>query len=106
MAWSRHNEDLPSTDDETDSTTDADTDSLFDGSDDDETDITSGADTDSLSEIDDSDDDASLFDDEVRHPPEHYLTAAANLNVQRLRHQRYSPKTQDRLDWVKEHCIQ
>ena len=93
--------------DETDSTADSDTASLFDSSDDDETDITSGADTDSPSEIDDdSDDDASLFDDEVRHPPEHYLTAAANLNVQRLRHQRYSPKTQERLDWVKEHCVQ
>jgi hypothetical protein len=106
MAWSRHNEDLPSTDDETDSTTDTDTDNLFDGSDDDETDITSGADTDSLSEIDDdTDDDASLYDDEVRHPPEHYLTEAANLNVQQLRQQRYDPKTQVRLDWVKDHCI-
>ena len=109
MAWSRHDEDLPSMNDETDSTTDADTDSQFDRSDDDdddETDITSGADTDSPSEIDDdSDDDASLFDDEVRHPPEHYLTEAANLNVQQLRQQRYDPKTQDRLDWVKDHCI-
>jgi hypothetical protein len=107
MAWSRHNEDLPSTDDENDSTTDADTDSLFDSSDDDETDITSGADTDSPSEIDDdTDDDASLFDDEVRHPPEHYLIAAANLDVKRLRQQRFSPKTRDRLIVVKEHCIQ
>jgi hypothetical protein len=101
MAWSRHNED------ETDSTADADTDSLFDSSDDDETDITSNSDTDSPSEIDDdTDDDASLFDDEVQHPPEHYLTAAASLDVQRLRQQRFSDKTRDRLDVVKEHCIQ
>jgi len=57
-------------DDETDSTADSDTASLFDRSDDDETNITSSADT----EIDDdSDDDTSLFDDEIRHPPEYYL---------------------------------
>jgi hypothetical protein len=87
MGWSRHNKGLPSIDDETNS------------SDDDETDITSNPDTDSPSEIDDdTDDDASLFDDEARHPPEHYLTEAANLDVQRLRQQRYDPKTQDRLD--------
>ena len=62
---------------------------------------------DSLSEIDDdTDDDASLFDDEVWHPPEYYLTGAANLNVNRLQQRRYSPRTQNWLDWVKEHCIQ
>jgi len=78
MGWSRHNEGLPSIDDETDSTADSDIPSLFD----DETDITSNPDTDSPSEInDDTDDDTSLFDDEVRHPPEHYLTEAVNLNV-------------------------
>jgi hypothetical protein len=94
-------------DDETDSTADSDTASLFDSNDDDETDITSNSDTDSPSEIDDdTDDDASLFDDEVRHPPEHYLTAAANLDVQRLRQQRFSKKTQKRLEVVKEHCTQ
>ena len=92
---------------ETDSTADTDTDSLFDSSDDDETGITSNSDTNSPSEIDgDTDDDTSLFDDEVRHPPEHYLIAAANLNVQRLRQQRYSKKTRNRLEVVKEHCIQ
>jgi hypothetical protein len=73
MAWLRPNEGLPSTDDETDS--------LFDSSDDDETDITSDADTDSPSETDDdTDDDASLFDDEVQHPPEYYLTEAVDPN--------------------------
>jgi hypothetical protein len=94
-------------DDETDSMADSDIASLFDSSDDDETDITSNSDTDSPLEIDDdTDDDASLFDDEVRHPPEHYLIAAANLDVQRLRQQRFSKKTRDRLEVVKEHCIQ
>ncbi|KAH6671924.1 hypothetical protein B0J14DRAFT_594733 [Halenospora varia] len=33
----------------------------------------------------------------------HYLAAEANLDVQRLRQKRYSPKTQRRLDWVKDH---
>jgi hypothetical protein len=82
MAWSRHNRDLLPTDDETDSTTDADTDSLFDSSNDDETDITSDADTDSLSEIDDdTNENVLLFYDKEQHPLEHYLTAAAKLNV-------------------------
>lgn len=86
MAWSRHDEDPPSTDDETNSTADTNTDSLFDSSDNDETDITSGTNTDSPSEInDDLDNNILLFDDEVRHPPEYYLTKAANLNVQWLR---------------------
>ncbi|KAN0101626.1 hypothetical protein V8E51_012136 [Hyaloscypha variabilis] len=109
MAWSRYDEDPLLMGDETDSATDVDTDSLFDSSDDDETDTTSSVDTGIPSEIDDDDsdsDDASLFDDEVQHPPEHYLTKAANLDVQRLRQQRYDPKTQNRLDWVKDHCIQ
>ncbi|KAN0116787.1 Protein of unknown function (DUF3435) domain containing protein [Hyaloscypha variabilis] len=75
---------LPFTDNETDSTTDANTDSLSDRSDDDndETDIISVTDTDSPLEINnDLDNNASLFDDEVRHPPEYYLTKAANLDV-------------------------
>ena len=58
MAWSRYNEDLVPVDDETDSTTDAETDSLFYSSDN-ETDLTSDANID-----DDANDDASLFDDE------------------------------------------
>ena len=107
MGRSRYDRDPPAIDAETDSATDADTDSLFDSSDDDGTDTTSGADTGSPLEIvDDSDDDVSLFDDEVQHPPEHYLTKAANLDVQRLRRQRYDPKTLDWLDWVKDHCVQ
>jgi GTP-dependent phosphoenolpyruvate carboxykinase len=37
-------------------------------------------------ESDDSTDDEEwLLDDEERHPPEHYLTASANLDVARLR---------------------
>jgi hypothetical protein len=51
----------------------------------------------------DADDDASLFNDEVRHPPEHYLTSTAKLNVEQLRQQRYSSNTQDQIDQVKDH---
>ena len=101
----RHDEDYLSIDEEPDSTSDSDTDSLFDGSDD-KADTASDTDLESLLEevnnnTDDDDDD--LFDDEVRHPPEYYLTAEANLDVGRLRQKRYSPKTQKRLDWVKDH---
>jgi hypothetical protein len=64
----------------------------------------SGADTDLESlladEESDNDDD---FDDEARHPPEYYRAKAANLDMQRLRQKRYSPKTQAQLDRVKEH---
>lgn len=95
-----------SSDDEADRTTDDDNDSLFDESGD-ETDITIDSEIDSFSENsnDDTDDEASLFDDEEVHPPEYYLNGAANLDPQRLRQKRYRPKTQDRLDWVKDHCI-
>jgi hypothetical protein len=82
MAWSRHNEDLPSVDDETNSTADSDIASLFDSSDDSETDIISNSEIDSPLEInDDIDDDVSLFDDEVRYPPEYYLIIVVNLNM-------------------------
>jgi hypothetical protein len=70
-------------DDETDSSSDCDLDSLLDGID------------------DDTDDEAWLFEDEVQHPPEHYLAEAENLDVHRLRQRRYSPKTQVQLDRVK-----
>ena len=50
---------------------------------------------------DDTDDESWLFDDEVKHPPEHYLAEAEELDVQRLRQRRYSPKTQVQLDRVK-----
>jgi hypothetical protein len=99
----RHDEDYLSIDDESDSTSDSDTNNLFDNSDN-EADTTSDTDLDSALEIDSNiDDDDDLFNDEVRHPPEYYLPAAANLDVGRLRQKRYSPKTQSRLDWVKDH---
>ncbi|KAH6667257.1 hypothetical protein B0J14DRAFT_603092, partial [Halenospora varia] len=97
----RHDED------ESDSTSDSDTDSLFDSSDD-EADTASDTDLDNpLEEVnnntDDDNDDDDLFDDEVRHSPEYYIAASANLDVGRLRQKRYRPKTRERLDWVKEH---
>ncbi|KAL5312965.1 hypothetical protein ACEPPN_019391 [Leptodophora sp. 'Broadleaf-Isolate-01'] len=97
MPRARYSEDVPTLDDE--STSDSDTDSLFD----DEADSGTDTDLDSLLAEEDSDDDDDLFDDEVRHPPEHYRANAANLDVQRLRQRRYSPKTQAQLDRVKEH---
>ena len=91
-------------DDESDSTSDSETDSLFDSSEN-EVGTTSDTDLESLLEELDSntDDEDDLFDDEVRHPPEYYIAAEANLDVGRLRQKRYSPKTQSRLDWVKDH---
>jgi hypothetical protein len=91
--------------DEFDSTSDSDADSLFDSSDN-KADTASDTDLESALEdvnnnTDDHEDD--LFDGEVRHPPEHYLAASANLDVGRLRQKRYSPKTQGRLDWVKDY---
>ena len=86
-----------------DSTSDSDTDTLYDGSDDERvTEINTGLDG-VLEEIDSNTDDNDLFDDEVRHLPEYYLAAESNLDVGRLRQKRYSPKTQMRLDWVKDH---
>ena len=81
---------------EADSTTD-DADSLFD-----ECDIEDSV-------IDESDpdieEDASFSDDDVIPPPEHYLEIEENVDVGRLRQERYSPETQKQLDRVKEHCI-
>ena len=93
----RHDKDTLHINDESDSTSDSDTDSLFD-SNGDEADTASDTDLDSHLEGVDSNtkDDDDLFDDEVRH------AAAANLDVGRLRQKRYSPKTQSRLDWVKD----
>jgi hypothetical protein len=92
-------------DDDLDSTCNTDLDSLFDSSDDE---ADSASDTDSESPLEEvsnntEDDDDDLFDDEVRYPPEYYIAASANLDVSRLRQERYSPKTQARLDVVKEH---
>jgi hypothetical protein len=99
MPCPQNGEDLLLSDDETGSTTNPDTDGLFDYSDN-KTDATSDTDTASLlAEIDsDTNDDALLFEDEVQHSPKHYLTAAAKLNVQRLQQRRYNPKTQKQLD--------
>jgi len=100
-----NDEDDLSIDDEFDSTSDSDPDSLFDSSDD-EADSASDTDSESpLEEVDNStdNDDDDLFEGEVRHPPEYYIAQSDNLDVRRLRQKRYSPKTQDRLNWVKEH---
>jgi hypothetical protein len=91
----RHDEDYLLVDDESDSASDSDTGSLFDSSDD-EADTASDTDLESpLEEVNSNTDydDDDLFDDEVRHPPEFYLAAEANLDVGRLRQKRYSPKT-------------
>jgi hypothetical protein len=53
----------------------------------------------SLKSEGDTDDEAWLSDDEGQRPPEYYLAESENLDVKRLRQGRYSPKTQDRLDW-------
>ena len=75
MAPSPHNEDLLPTDDETDSTSDADTDSLYDSSGD-ETDITRDADTATCQRLTTSQTLIHLPDDEDQHPPEYYLSSA------------------------------
>ena len=111
MHQPRHNEgylpindkDYLPIDDESDSTSDSDTDSLFDSSDN-KADTASDTNSDSpLEEVNNADDDDNLFDDEVRHPPEYYLATLANLDIGQFRQKRYSPKTQGRLDWVKDH---
>jgi hypothetical protein len=102
MTRPRQNEDFLPTDDETDGTTDDEIDSLFDESDDGTNDTN---DTEILSDESDSDTDgeAWLSDDEEQRPPEYYLAEVSNLDVKRLRQRQYSPKTQERLDWVKDH---
>jgi hypothetical protein len=102
MARLRYDKDYLSADDESDSTTDNESDSLFDESDDD---ISDTDNSEILSNESDSntDDKVYLSDDEGPQPPEYYLAEAASLDVKRLRQRRYSPKTQERLDWVKDH---
>jgi hypothetical protein len=102
MTWPRHDEDLMPIDDNTDGTTDYESDSLFDESDDD-TDDTEILPDESEG---DTDNEAWLSDNEGQRPPEYYLAESENLDVKRLRQRRYSPKTQDRLDWVKDHWHQ
>lgn len=50
---------------------------------------------DELQNILDSD---QAYDNGVLYPPEHYLAEASQLDVSRLRQQRYSPKTLKRLE--------
>ena len=66
MPRARYTADVPTLDDE--STSDSDTDSLFD----DEADSRTDTDLDSLLAEEDNDDDNDLYDDEVRHLLEHY----------------------------------
>ena len=78
MPRARYTADVPTLDDE--STSDSDTDSLFD----DEADSRTDTDLDSLLAEEDNDDDNDLYDDEVRHLLEHYRANTANFDVQRL----------------------
>jgi hypothetical protein len=74
MSLSRHKVELL-INDKADSTSDDDTESLFDESN------------------DSTDDEEWLFDDEERHPLEYYLSETATLDVTRLRQRRYSLRT-------------
>ncbi|OJD10005.1 hypothetical protein ACJ73_09982, partial [Blastomyces percursus] len=51
-------------------------------------------------------DDGDWLCNEEEHLPEHYLEEEANLDPSSLRQRRYSPRTQEKLDWVKEHWEQ
>jgi hypothetical protein len=99
MHQPRHDKDYLSINNESDSTSNFDTDSLFDSSDD-KADTASNTNLDSpLEEVNsNTNDDDDLFDDKVQHLPKYYLAASANLDVGRLWQKRYSPKTQGRLD--------
>jgi len=88
MPRAKYSKDVPTLEDK--STSDSGIDSLFN---DDEEESKIDTDLDSLLAEGDSDDDNDLFDDEVQHPLEHYYANATNLDVQRLRQKRYSPKT-------------
>jgi hypothetical protein len=101
MPRAKYSEDIPRLDDK--NTSDSDTNSLFDN----EADARTDTNLDSVLAKEDSDnDDDDVFDDKVRHPLEHYRAKAANLDVQRLRQKRYSPKTQAQLNRGKEHYNQ
>jgi DNA-nicking Smr family endonuclease len=102
MTRPRHDEDFLPMNEERDGTTDDESDSLFDESDN-NTDDTEDTEVLPDESDSDSDDEAWLFDDVCKRPPEYDRAEAENLDVQRLRQRRYSPKTQDRLDWVKDH---
>ncbi|KAJ5283267.1 hypothetical protein N7505_001247 [Penicillium chrysogenum] len=57
----------------------------------------SSSESESESEVE-SEDDLASEDEEEQLPPEYYLHEAESLDVSQLRHKRYSPKTQERLD--------
>ncbi|KAI2734345.1 hypothetical protein DTO013E5_10161 [Penicillium roqueforti] len=57
----------------------------------------SSSESESESEVESKDDLASE-DKEEQLPPEYYLHEAESLDISQLRHKRYSPKTQERLD--------
>ena len=84
MTLSQHDKYIVPTDDESDSTTDDETESLFDESDDD-TDNTDDTEILSSDSDSDTDDEACLSDDEGPRPPEYYLAEAASLDVKRQR---------------------
>ncbi|KAL1980087.1 hypothetical protein VTN96DRAFT_4676 [Rasamsonia emersonii] len=66
---------------------------------------------DSDDDSDDSSDDDAFYDDEEQHPPEYYLLLATlshlaeadRLDVSQLRQQRYSPKTQKKLEETRDY---
>lgn len=61
------------------------------------------SDGDSEDDSDDGSDDDALFNDEEQHPPEYYLAEADRLDVSQLRQQRYSPKTQNKLEETRDY---
>ncbi|KGQ00729.1 hypothetical protein PAAG_12607 [Paracoccidioides lutzii Pb01] len=56
--------------------------------------------------LDEPDDVGALLLNDEEHPPEHYLAEEADLEPSCLRQRRYSPRTQEKLDWIKEHWEQ
>lgn len=100
MSRLRQDDDTP-TDEDSDGTTLVNPDTFSN----DESDSSTDVDSDIFSGRGDEDteDEVSLFDDEELPLSEHYLAESASLDTSRFRQRRYSPKTQGRLDWVKEH---
>jgi hypothetical protein len=88
----RHDKDFLSIDNESDSTTDDETESLFNKSNDNTGDIdnTEILSNESSSNIDDK---ACLSDNKGLHPLEYYLAKVVSLDVKWLRQRRYSLKT-------------
>jgi hypothetical protein len=99
MTPSRHNNKSAFNDDETDDATDSECESLFDASDDDASD-TDG--TNFLSDDNDIDEDDELSNDEGLQPRETYQAEVTSLDVKRVRQKRYSQRTNERLDYVKD----